>query len=121
MGRRRRVLGRGGLEPREYHDDAGDAIVLRCALSAASRAGYARIVTGQALGPVATREDAWHRAFEYLFERLVVSWTIANAPELTAQRDLLARLRMASSDERRWLRERLREHCAEYFPEIEAP
>jgi hypothetical protein len=31
------------------------------------------------------------------------------------------RFRMASQDERAWLRDRLREHCAEHFPDLEAP
>jgi hypothetical protein len=37
------------------------------------------------------------------------------------QRELLARLRMASAEERAWVRSALREHCAEHFPELEAP
>jgi hypothetical protein len=44
-----------------------------------------------------------------LFERLVVSWTIAGLP-LTGQKELLGRYRMADSDTRRWVRERLEEH-----------
>jgi hypothetical protein len=106
---------------REYHDGEGSAIVLRGALSPGTRASYARIASGEDQAPGATREDAWHRAFEFLFERVVVSWTIADAEPLTRQSDLLGRLRFASSAERAWLRDRLREHCAEYFPDIHAP
>ena len=37
------------------------------------------------------------------------------------QRELLARLRVATQDERRWIRDVLREHLAEHFPDLEAP
>jgi hypothetical protein len=106
---------------REYRDGEGSAIVLRGALSSGTRASYARTALGEDLAPGANREDVWHRAFEFLFERLVVSWTIADAEPLTRQGELLGRLRFASSAERAWLRDRLREHCAEYFPDIHAP
>jgi len=105
----------------EYRDDDANAIVLRGALSPATRASYARIASGQDLPPGASREDAWQRAVEFLFERLAVSWTIAGTPPLSGQRELLARLRVASPAERAWLRERLREHCAANFPELAAP
>jgi hypothetical protein len=49
-----------------------------------------------------------------------VRWVIAGAP-LERQRELLTRLRMASHDERTWVRETLRAHCAEHFPELTAP
>ena len=55
-----------------------------------------------------------------LFERLAVSWTIAGL-ELTRQRELLGRYRMASAAERNFVRDALREHVAEHFPELEAP
>jgi hypothetical protein len=105
----------------EYRGPEGNAIVLRGVLTAATRASYARIRSGEALAPGASREDAWQRAVEFLFERLAVSWTIADAPALTGQRELLARLRVASTGERAWLRERLREHCAANFPDLDAP
>jgi hypothetical protein len=105
----------------EYADDSGNTIVLRGALSAPTRASYARIQGGEDLRPGASHEDGWQRAFEFLFERLAVSWTIAGAPPLRSQRELLARLRVASVEERAWLRERLREHCAECFPDVHAP
>ena len=84
-------------------------------------ADYARVRSGEALRPGAAREDAWHRAVEFLFERLAVSWSIAGAPPITRQRELLARLRVASPDERAWVRERLREHCGRCFPDVSAP
>jgi hypothetical protein len=119
MARHRRERARA--ENSRYDDGDGNAIVLRGSLSPATRAAYARIVSGEDLPAAANREDAWHRAVEFLFERLAVSWTIAGAPALTRQRDLLARLRVATSAERAWLRERLREHCANAFADLEAP
>jgi len=105
----------------EYRDLDGNVLVLRGVLTPATRASYARIRSGEDLAPGASREDAWQRAVEFLFERLAVSWTIAGAPPITRQRELLARLRVASPQERAWIRERLREHCAERFPDVSAP
>jgi hypothetical protein len=105
----------------EYRDLDGNLIVLRGALTPATRASYARIRSGQDLAPGASREDAWQRAVEFLFERLAVSWTIADTPALTGERELLARLRVASTQERAWLRDCLREHCAAHFPDLDAP
>jgi hypothetical protein len=126
VGRRQRQRGRAQdpllqIAPSVYQDGDGNEIVLRCVLSASTRASYARIASGEDLPPAATVEDAWQRAVEFLFERLAVSWSIAGAPPLTAQRDLIARLRVADAGQRSWLRERLREHCAEHFPDVAAP
>ena len=52
-----------------------------------------------------------------LFERLAVSWTISGL-EITRQKELLGRYRMATDDERRFVRDTLREHAAEHFPEL---
>ena len=57
---------------------------------------------------------------ELLFERLAVRWVIAGAP-IERQRELLARFRVASAEERAWVRGALREHCAECFPDVQAP
>jgi hypothetical protein len=105
----------------EYADGDGGVLVLRGSLTPATRASYARIASGEDMTAAANREDAWHRASEFLFERLAVSWTIAGAAPLTRQAELLARLRVASPSERDWVRERLREHCAEHFPDVKAP
>ena len=70
--------------------------------------------------PVQHQEDAWQRALELLFERLAVRWVIAGAP-IERQRELLARFRVASPEERAWVREVLREHCAEHFPDVRTP
>ena len=66
------------------------------------------------------REDAWQRQVEFLFERLAVRWTIHDLP-IERQKELLARFRAASTDERAWIRHVLREHVAEWFPEVAAP
>jgi hypothetical protein len=101
----------------EYRDSDGSVLVLRGALSPASRLQYAEVVKGNIL----SREDAWQRSVEWLFERLVVRWEIVGTPPITKQKELLARFRFASQDERRWIRETLRTHLAEWFPEMEAP
>jgi hypothetical protein len=59
--------------------------------------------------PAASAEDRWQRRAELLFERLAVRWEIAGLP-LERQKELLGRYRMASADERRWVRETLDEH-----------
>ncbi|HUB35965.1 MAG TPA: hypothetical protein VL972_04015 [Solirubrobacteraceae bacterium] len=103
----------------DYRDGEGNVLTLRGSLSASSRRQYARALSGEWRIP-ATREDAWQRATELLFERLAVRWTIAGAP-LEGQRELLRRYRAASQQERLWVRVVLREHCAENFPGLEAP
>jgi hypothetical protein len=50
-----------------------------------------------------------------------VSWAVAGVDPITRQKELLARFRMASQAERRWIRDVLREHLAEHFPELPAP
>ena len=57
---------------------------------------------------------------EFLFERLATRWTIAGA-SLEGQRELLARYRVATQDERAWIRDMIRAHCAENFPDVKAP
>ena len=104
----------------DYTDAAGSVLTLRGALSPASRREYARVLAGEDARPSANREDAWQRAVELLFERLAVRWTIAGAP-IERQRELLARLRVTAPDERAWVRETLRDHCAEHFPDVKAP
>lgn len=119
MGRRARQRAKGltklSAPVSEYTDPEGNVLVLRGSLTPAARAEYART-----LGGGLDREDAWQRATELLFERLAVSWQIAGL-ELSAQRELLGRYRMASAQERRFVREALREHVAEHFPELQAP
>ena len=91
-------------------------LTLRGSLTAGSRRQCAEALAGSPL----SREDAWQRAVELLFERLAVRWQIAGAP-IERQRELLARLRAADAEERAWVRASLREHCAEHFPDVDAP
>ena len=97
--------------------DAGGALELRGSMTPATRREYAD--RGWA-GPASTREDAWQRAVEFLFERLAVSWAPGGV-EYVKQKELLARFRMASAEERSAVRRALREHVAEHFPDVEAP
>ena len=67
--------------------------------------------------PAASAEDRWHRRAELLFERLAVRWEIAELP-LESQKELLGRYRMASTDQRRWVRETLTEHLRARHPDV---
>ncbi|HVR06339.1 MAG TPA: hypothetical protein VMS02_09865 [Solirubrobacteraceae bacterium] len=104
----------------EYRDAEGNVLTLRGALTPATRVKYAETLAGAEASAAATREDTWQRAVELLFEHLAVRWEIAGAP-IERQRELLGRLRAASPQERAWVREALREHCAEHFPDVQAP
>jgi hypothetical protein len=100
----------------DYTDPEGNVLTLRGSLTPGARREYARTLASNPL----SREDAWQRAVELLFERLAVRWEIAGAP-IDRQRELLARFRAASQGERAWVREVLRAHCAEHFPDVNAP
>jgi len=102
----------------DYIDAHGNVLTLRGSLTPGARREYADTLGGAGGRPAATQEDAWQRATELLFERLAVRWVIADAP-IERQRELLARYRVASAEERAWVREALREHCAEWFPDVE--
>ncbi len=99
----------------DYRDAEGNVLTLRGSLKPGARREYADILAGGL-----NREDAWQRAAELLFERLAVSWTVSGV-EITRQKELLGRYRMASTEERRFVRDALREHAAEHFPELQAP
>jgi hypothetical protein len=119
MGRRSRRRGAEALRAAdsEYRSPAGDVLVLRGAMTPATRRAYAEAIGGSPL----SREDAWQRGVEFLFERLAVRWEIAGTEPITRQKELLGRYRMATQEERHWVRDVLREHVAEHFPELEAP
>jgi hypothetical protein len=120
MGKRSRARGRAEkLEAptSEYRSDSGDVLTLRGALTPKTRQEYAATFAGNVL----SQEDAWQRAVEFLFERLAVRWDAGGAEPIRRQEDLLARYRFASQDERRWLRDVLREHLTDHFPELQAP
>ena len=122
MGRRGRRQERDRLRApsSDYSDAAGNVLTLRGALTAGARREYGDLLAGREQNAAATREDLWQRALELLFERLAVRWVIAGVP-LERQKELLGRLRIASGEERAWVRETLREHCAEHFPELQTP
>jgi hypothetical protein len=104
----------------DYADADGNTLTLRGSLTLAARREYAQTLAGVGARAAVTGEDAWQRAVELLFERLAVGWTIAGAP-IGGQRELLMRYRAAGADERAWIRDVLREHCAENFPDVQAP
>ena len=116
MGKRGRGRARLQAPISDYTDPEGNVLSLRGSLSAGTRREYAQALASNPL----SREDAWQRAVELLFERLAVRWEIAGAP-IDRQRELLARFRAASPAERTWVRSALREHCAEHFPDVDAP
>lgn len=114
MGRRARARGRadkltaptslyGGLE-------------LRGALTPKTRAAYGEL----AVNAAGNAEDLWQRRVEFLFERLAVSWEV-DGVRYSGEREMLGRLRVATPDERRAVRDALREHLAEWFPDVDAP
>jgi hypothetical protein len=98
-----------------YTDPEAGELELRGALSPAARREYAGTLAGGL-----SQEDAWQRATELLFERLAVSWTIAGL-RLERQRELIGRYRLAGAQERRFVRDSLRAHLQENFPEMQAP
>ena len=101
----------------DYRSADGSAVLtLRGAMTPKTRQAYADVLAGNIL----SQEDAWHRAVEFLFERLAVRWEIAGVAT-EGQKALLMRFRVATQDERRFVRDALREHVTEHFPELQAP
>lgn len=100
--------------PVDYAGADGAVLTLRTVMTAKTRTQYRAVIGGNVL----SQEDAWQRAVEFLFERLVVRWTIAGVPT-EGQRDLLLRFRAATPLERRFVRETLRAHCSEWFPDVD--
>jgi len=119
MGKRSRRRGAETIKApeSEYRSPEGDVLALRGALSPAARQQYAAAMNGSPL----SREDAWQRGTELLFELLATRWELAGADPIVKQKELLGRYRFASQAERRWIRDVLREHLAEHFPDVEAP
>jgi hypothetical protein len=117
MARKARRGDRPKAPESEYVDTEGNRLVLRGAMTPATRREYAAALAGSPL----SREDAWQRAVEFLFERLAVRWEIAGTEPITRQKELLARYRFASAAERTWIRGVLREHVGEHFPDVSPP
>ena len=119
MGKRGRQKQKLSAPTTDYTDAEGNVLTLRGSLTPATRRDYAQLMAG-GTGPAQTREDMWQRGVEFLFERLAVSWTVSGV-ETSKQKELLLRFRVATPDERRWIRDVLREHLAEWFPDVEGP
>jgi hypothetical protein len=114
VGRRNRQRTKLTAPTSEYSDREGNTLALRGSLTPKARQEYAAVLAGGL-----DREDAWQRALELLFERLAVSWTIAGL-QTDRQKELLRRYRIATSAERQFVRDALREHLAENFPDLQA-
>lgn len=113
MARSKRDRRRPAGATSDYADADGNVLTLRQSLSPATMAKIGR----RAGGAAASRDDAWRRRTEMLFERLAVSWEIAGLP-LTDQAMLLGRYRMADAETQRWVRETIAEHVERYLPEM---
>jgi len=98
----------------EYADADGNVLALRQELS---RLTVRKLLTDKPGKAAATTDDIWQRREEALFERLAVSWEIAGLP-MDDQKMLVGRYRMAGAEERRWVRETIARHVAEFIPEL---
>jgi hypothetical protein len=97
----------------DYADSDGNILTLRQELTPGTIAKV-----NEDLGrPGASAEDGWQRRQEMLFERLAVKWEISGLP-LDEQATLLGRLRMASSEERDWVRATIDKHLERFIPEL---
>ena len=94
----------------------GLAVELRAGLPLPARARYHAEIHDLKR----STDDSWQRGLEFLWEQLATLWDVRDAP-ITARKELLGRYRMASQEERKFVREALRKHLAEYFPEMERP
>jgi hypothetical protein len=116
MGKRNRGRGKLSAPTSEVaHPDYG-TLTLRGSMSPLTRRKYNGVLHDQGR----STEDSWHRAVEFLYERLVTCWEIHGVPT-EGQQELLMRFRVATPDERRWIRDVLRAHLTEHFPDVEAP
>jgi hypothetical protein len=111
--RRDRAAGDAAQATTDYRDAEGGVLTLRDELTP----GTLRQLEQLDAKPAASAEDRWQRRAELLFERLAVRWEIAGLP-LDSQKELLGRYRMATADERRWVREALTEHLRTRHPDV---
>ncbi len=110
---KRRRAPRGPAATVDYADPEGNVLTLRKALTPRT----IEKVNKELGRPGASAEDAWQRRQEMLFERLAVCWVIAGLP-LSDQATLLGRLRMATSEEREWVRGTIDRHLERHIPEL---
>lgn len=113
MAKRKKRAPRQKAATVDYTDAEGNILGLRDSLSAGTIAKIGEPPAGDAT----SLDDAWHRRFELIFERLAVRWEIAGLP-LTEQKMLLGRYRMADAETQRWVRETIAEHIDRYIPEL---
>ncbi|HET8975877.1 MAG TPA: hypothetical protein VFN15_04530, partial [Solirubrobacterales bacterium] len=99
MAKRRKRAPRQKAATVDYVDAEGNVLALRETLSPGT---VAKLEESPATA-ASTRDDAWRRRSELLFERLAVSWEIAGLP-LTDQKMLLGRYRMADPATQQWVR-----------------
>jgi hypothetical protein len=114
MGKRSRRRNRGDtpaapVSTTDYADPDGNVLTLRDELSEGTRKKIHQLDSV----PAASADDRWQRREELLFERLAVRWEIAGLP-LDSQKELLGRYRMATTDERRWIRDTIEGHLDEH-------
>lgn len=114
--RRRGVADAPGAGASTYRHEEHGELVLRGAMTVRARRRYAETLHGGR-----SVDDAWQQATELLFEQLAASWTTATGEVYGEPRELLGRYRFASREERSWIRDVLRRHLAEHFPEMETP
>ena len=119
MGKRGRSREKLSAPTTDYTDAEGNVLTLRGSLTPATRREYAALTT-TGTSAAQTREDMWQRGVEFLFERLAVRWVVSGV-ETSKQKELLLRFRVSSQAERAWIRDVLREHLTEWFPDVEAP
>lgn len=97
----------------DYADPEGSVLTLRQSLSAGTIGKIGEPPSSSA----ASREDAWQRRSEMLFERLAVRWEVAGLP-LTEPAELLGRYRMADGETQHWIRQTIDEHLERHIPEL---
>jgi hypothetical protein len=113
MAKRRQRRPRQKAPTVDYRDAEGNVLTLRESLSAGT---IAKLAEGPATAAT-TRDDAWRRRSELLFERLAVRWEIAGLP-LDDQKMLLGRYRMADAATQDWVRRTIAEHVERFIPEL---
>ena len=114
MGKRGRKRGKGPPAATvDYTDAEGNVLTVRETVSERT-ADKLRDAAG---GAAASVDDMWRRRTEMMFERFVVSWTIAGLP-LTGQKELLGRYRMADQETQQWVRSTLEAHLERHQPEL---